>query len=337
MVIADSTDIDISLVWGEGGIAPKSIILAPVVRAGRLIGLVVLAARQDIDPEKRALLCTILPMMAMNLEILERNLDTQRQDETLRKQQTYLQETEAWYRGIIESPPDGVLVADEQGAIILANPQIDAMFGYTTGALIGQNIEVLVPAALRTYQVEWPENHFQSGTAHIMGEPNKDLTGIRRDNTTFPVEVGLSELPALGGHGLCVCASVRDITQRRKDEAELAALEERSRLILGAVGDGIIGIDTEDMITFANPAVLALLGYAEEELIGQPRHSLVHHAYPDGRDFPREECAIYQTSYDGRPRQVDNEVLWRKDGNALPVEYAVTPDPSHDLREPSRI
>ena len=217
------------------------------------------------------------------------------------------------------------MVADEQGVIILANPQIDAMFGYMTGTLIGQNIEVLVPAAMRAYHMEWRENYFQSGITHMMGETNKDLIGIRRDSTTFPVEVSLSKLPALGGHGLCVCASVRDITQRRKDEAELAALEERSRLILGAVGDGIIGIDTEDRITFANPAVPALLGYTEEELIGQTRHSLVHYAYPDGRDFPREECAMYQTSYDGQPRQVDNEVLWRKDGNALPVEYSITP------------
>ncbi len=325
IVIADSTGIDVSQVWGEGAIAPKSTILAPVVRAGRLMGMVVLAALQDIDPEKRALLDTILPMMSMNLEILERNLDTQRQAETLRKQQTYLQETEAWYRGIIESAPDGMLVADEQGVIILANPQIDAMFGYMTDTLIGQNIEVLVPAAMRAYHMEWRENYFQSGITHMMGRPNKDLIGIRRDSTTFPVEVSLSKLPALGGHGLCVCASVRDITQRRKDEAELATLEERSRLILGAVGDGIIGIDTEDRITFANPAVPALLGYTEGELIGHTRHSLVHYAYPDGRDFPREECAMYQTSYDGQPRQVDNEVLWRKDGNALPVEYSITP------------
>ena len=52
IVIADSTGIDVSQVWGEGSIAPKSTILAPVVRAGRLMGMVVLAALQDIDPEK---------------------------------------------------------------------------------------------------------------------------------------------------------------------------------------------------------------------------------------------------------------------------------------------
>ena len=105
----------------------------------------------------------------------------------------------------------------------------------------------------------------------------------------------------------------------------LSQTEERTRLILGSVGDGIVGMDTDGKMTFANPAVLALLGYSEAELIGQPMHQMVHYAYPNGSNFPREKCSMYLTSIDGKPRQVDNEVLWRKDGVALPVEYTTTP------------
>ena len=72
--------------------------------------------------------------------------------------------------------------------------------------------------------------------------------------------------------------------------ATLAQNEERTRLILGAVGDGILGMDIDGNMTFVNPAVPAMLGYSEEELIGKPMHALVHYAYPDGREFPREEC-----------------------------------------------
>ena len=105
----------------------------------------------------------------------------------------------------------------------------------------------------------------------------------------------------------------------------LAQTEERTRLILGAVGDGIVGLDTDGKITFANPAVSALLGYTDDELLGQAMHPLVHYAYPDGRDLPRAQCPMYLTARDGKTRVVDNEVLWCKDGGALPVEYATTP------------
>ncbi len=105
----------------------------------------------------------------------------------------------------------------------------------------------------------------------------------------------------------------------------LAQTEERSRLILGSVSEGIIGIDGSGVITFVNPSAAAMLGYSEEELAGQLMHAKVHHTYPDGTKFLREECAMYRSAQDGRVRTVDTEVLWRKDGAALQVEYATTP------------
>ena len=126
-----------------------------------------------------------------------------------------------------------------------------------------------------------------------------------------------------------LAASERQLAAR-KEELEainqaVAASEERSRLILASVNDGIVGLDTEGRISFVNPACPALLGYSEEELLGQPMHPLVHHTWPDGRPFPRSECAMFMTSVDGRSRIVDTEVLWRRDGTPVPVEYATTP------------
>jgi len=110
-----------------------------------------------------------------------------------------------------------------------------------------------------------------------------------------------------------------------KELRERTEIEERSRLILTSVNDGIIGMDTEGKLTFLNPAVPVLLGYSEEELLNNSMHALLHHHYPDGREFPREECSMYLTTIDGKMRMVDNEVLWRKDGTSLPVEYSTTP------------
>ncbi|MBF0129732.1 MAG: PocR ligand-binding domain-containing protein, partial [Alphaproteobacteria bacterium] len=180
---------------------PKSVTLLPVMQGDRPLGVIVLAALRPLDAEGRALLDVMLPMVSMNLEILVRNLGTRRQAETLQRQQTHLRETEAWYRGIIESAPDGMLVFDEPGAIILANPQAGIMFGHPIDALVGRKIEELIPAAARA-----------------TGAPGEEFLGIRRDGGEFPIEVGLSRLPAMGGHGPCVCASVRDVTGRREAE-----------------------------------------------------------------------------------------------------------------------
>ena len=104
----------------------------------------------------------------------------------------------------------------------------------------------------------------------------------------------------------------------------LAQTEERTRLILGSVGDGIIGLNTKGEVTFANPAVFSLLGYSEEEFIGRSMHLLVHYADPDGRPFPIENCSMYMSTVDGKTRHAEDEVLWRKDGTPLSVEYTTT-------------
>ena len=225
---------NIRIVWGEGEAEPKSVLLLPVVQAGRILGVVVLASLKTIDSEKRALLDEMLPMVAMNLEILERNLGTQRQSEILKEQKTSLQETETWYRGIIESAPDGMLVADEQGTIILANPKIEMMFGYRIDGLAGKAVEDLMHVDVRVHFTELRDNHMQDGMTRALGASDEVFRGVRQDGSEFPMDLGGSRLPALNGHGQCVCVSVRDITERKQAENELKErmedLERFSRL-----------------------------------------------------------------------------------------------------------
>ena len=104
-----------------------------------------------------------------------------------------------------------------------------------------------------------------------------------------------------------------------------ADLEERTRIILGAVREGIVRLDRDGIIEFANPAAPSLLGYTMEAFIGQPLHALAHHHRADGSELPHTECAMFLTLQDGQPRTVDSEVLWTRDGQALAVEYTTTP------------
>ncbi|MBB2495718.1 PAS domain S-box protein [Aquipseudomonas ullengensis] len=329
---------------GEG--APRSIAILPVLRGERLLAVIELATIDNFGHREQALLDEVLPTLAMNIEILERQAkaralleETQRQASKMERQanqleaqtveleaqQAALQATEVWYRGIIESAPDGMLVIDMHGKLVMANSQIDAMFGYAPGELIGQPIEVLVPHAIRGAHVALRDGFIGEGGTRRMGMSGHDLRGTRKDGSEFSVEVGLARLPALGGQQHCVCASVRDVTERKVAADRLAALEERSRLILASVNDGIIGLDADGMMTFANPAAPAMLGFEADEMVGKSLHALIHHHYADGREFPRDECSMYLTSIDGQARTVDNEVLWRKDGSAFPVEYSTTP------------
>src|SRR5215813_3444178 len=118
----------------------------------------------------------------------------------------------------------------------------------------------------------------------------------------------------------------KQLLEKTKLQAEsLATIEERSRLILSSVDEGICGLSPEGVTAFVNTAGAHMLGFAPEELIGQPMHALVHYAHADGSLFPREECSMYQTAQDGKYRVVSNEVLWRKDGSWFPVEYSTTP------------
>jgi polar amino acid transport system substrate-binding protein len=106
--------------------------------------------------------------------------------------------------------------------------------------------------------------------------------------------------------------------------AALAEAEERSRLLLESAGEGIFGVG-RDGCNFINPAGLKMLGYKDDEVIGQKIHPLIHHSYADGSPYPIEECPMYHSLTQGTTSNIDDEVLWRKDGTSFPVEYTSMP------------
>ncbi len=117
----------------------------------------------------------------------------------------------------------------------------------------------------------------------------------------------------------------RSRLQRNSVREALRGSEERNRLILDAVADGIYGIDCRGNSTFVNPAALKLLGYTQPELINRPVHELIHHSYPDGSHYPEKACRITLSVEKAITQYVNDEVFWRKDGTSFPVEYTSTP------------
>jgi PAS domain S-box-containing protein len=117
----------------------------------------------------------------------------------------------------------------------------------------------------------------------------------------------------------------REIAERIQAEAEGIKLRKRLHTILNSAGDGIVGIDTQGRITFANHKATELLGWSEEELIGKSHHDLVHHTRKNGGNFPVEECPIYMTYKDGQVHVETNDIFWTKSGENFQVEYTSTP------------
>ena len=114
-----------------------------------------------------------------------------------------------------------------------------------------------------------------------------------------------------------------EIANKRMERIKEAELQ--STLLLESAGEGIFGVDSEGKITFINPAAVQILGYTPEEMIGKDVHELIHHSHPSGEPYPPELCPMWDSCRNGKKHEIENEVLWRKDGTPLPVRYVSMP------------
>src|SRR5438132_649719 len=131
---------------------------------------------------------------------------------------TERKEAEARFRAAVESAPSGMVMIDRTGKILLINREVERLFGYPRGELLGQPIELLVPARLRGEHPGLRSDFFARPQTRAMGA-GRDLYGVRKDGTEVPVEIGLN--PIETDEGLFVLASVVDISARKRGETEL--------------------------------------------------------------------------------------------------------------------
>jgi anti-anti-sigma factor len=128
--------------------------------------------------------------------------------------------TQAVLRGLIDALADGVVLADDDGTLVLVNRRLEGMFGYARGELAGRPVECLLPADLRAAHRGHRAGYARAPRARVMGEGAR-LVGVRKDGTTFPVSVSLSPVPTATSH--LTLAVVKDVTDIRRGE-DLVAL-----------------------------------------------------------------------------------------------------------------
>jgi PAS domain S-box-containing protein len=242
---------------GAGIFAMRNMLILPIILNDKVLGVFEVGSSKVISHQKIEFLNNLMSTIATKIQILsgvvatvallqetleqsermaEQAARLEEQSVEMEMQQRELKDTEAWFRGIIESAPDAMLIVNKKGEIILCNPKAEEIFGYESGELRLKMVDELVPSEIRASHPAMRANFMATGGPYPMGGNALDVRGIRKDGSSFPIDLGLSLLPNLSGRGVCACAAIRDVTiakqaadEIREVNAKVKAMHQQTR------------------------------------------------------------------------------------------------------------
>ncbi|CAI8772801.1 hydrogenase-4 transcriptional activator [Pseudomonas sp. IT-P12] len=236
----------------------------------------------------------------------------------------------------VECASQAMLVVDPQSdALLQANLAALALLGSTRDDEIPLRFSHFLGEGLSLW-VSFSDETLTQGQAW-----SDDLVLVDMSRRQHAVEVSANALA--DGRRILFTIQRRDVLETRRNRSEarrqhrlghvgwerisqvFERIEQQNRLILGAVGEGIYGLDAKGQTTFINPAAERILGWSAADMVGHDAHQLFHHSHRDGSCFAVQECPIHASFSDGQVHRVDNEVFWHKNGEAITVEYTSTP------------
>ncbi len=177
-----------------------------------------------------------------------------------------LAQMEGKYRGLLEAAPDGMVVVDERGKIVLLNAQAEKQFAYSRDELLGQDVKNIIPEGFAERLIADETRTATEALAQQIGT-GIELIGRRKDKSEFPIEIMLSPLQSTDG--VLVTAAIRDITVRKESDKHLAQMEGRYRGLLEAAPDGMVVVNQAGEIVLLNARAEKQFAYSRDELIGQ--------------------------------------------------------------------
>jgi PAS domain S-box-containing protein len=228
--------------------------------------------------------------------------------------------SEAVLLSMIEFAPDGLMLVDSDGRIRRVNQQIEKLFGYTRGLLVGRPVEELLPEQFRQAHTSHRSHYREVPTVRLMGA-GLDLRARRFDGSEFPVEISLSPIDSPDGQ--LVIAAVRDITDRVEAEARTTLIQ----ATIDAAHDGVFMFRPDTLLfTYVNEGAVDQTGFERTELLSMGPLDIEPL-------FTKESLvAMLEPLLSGRVSSLDFRTIHRrKDGIAVPVEIILEyPQSTHD-------
>jgi len=228
--------------------------------------------------------------------------------------------TEARYRGLLEAAPDGMVVVNQDGVIVLLNAQAEKHFGYRSDELLGQKVTNIIPKGFAERLIADGTRTTAEALAQQIGT-GIELYGRRKDGSQFPIEIMLSPLES--AEGTLVTAAIRDITVRKDAEEHLAQMEGRYRGLLEAAPDGMVVVNQSGEIVLLNVQAEKQFGYSRDELLGQKVTNVIPEGFAE-----RLAADSLRTTAEALAQQIGTgiELLGRRrDGTVFPIEIMLSP------------
>ena len=222
-------------------------------------------------------------------------------------------QNEKRFRGLLEAAPDGMVIVDHEGMIVMVNAQMEKLFGYRRDEVMDKRVEMLVPTRFKDIHPFHRRQYGKGPRLRPMGA-DLDLYALRKDGSEFPVEISLSPMETEEDN--LIIAAIRDITDRKR-------AEEKFRGLLESAPDSMVVVDQRGVIQLVNSQTEKLFGYDRVELVGQAVEVLVPKRF-------RKKHAKHRYGYYGehpaRPMGIGLDLFGlRKNGTEFPVEISLSP------------
>ena len=229
-----------------------------------------------------------------------------------------LRESNERLRSIIDSAVDGIIVIDGRGTIEAFNRGAERLFGYSPSEVVGRNVSMLMPSPDHEQHDGYLAQYLETGAANIIGI-GRQVTGRRRNGTTFPLHLSVGEMSINGERKFT--GMLHDLTERMRLDDQLRASEARWRSVIDSAVDGIVVIDAHGRIEAFNPAAERLFGHQERDVIGRNVNILMPSPYHEEHDtYLARYLATGVQKIIGTGREVTG---LRQDGTTFPLHLSV--------------
>lgn len=254
----------------------------------------------------------------------------------------HLAEEESHFRArLLDEVNAAVIATDLDGSVQFWNRAAEELYGYSREEAVGRAVsELIVVSAEATVpaSAESDESGSDGTERDGTGSDGTDARGRsaglfdvrRRDGTTFPAFIRDVLVHDANGEPSGVIGVSVDVTERVEFERRLQHGNAHLRAITDSMGEGLFTLDVEGRLTYMNRAAERMLGLSRSELKGQLMHYATHAFHEDGSPYPAVDCPIFNAHSEGRIARVEDDVFFRADGSALPVEYTAAPFHTED-------